>query len=162
MLTPLFVLLLLLGLKEDKKGASLSAVLGLCSPLQLAILWTHSGPTLTIGTVHFFGIVEKVNHVKNQVDRIPIHTWSKRIYLEKHGLGTLDRTHAQLMFFKINAFGSGMNWYPINLIFYMVDFLDDPEKMNGSDGRCGPGMGPQNVQQQSAVGLSNSRQADSY
>ena len=46
------------------------------------------------------------------------------------------------MLFEINALGSDMKWYPINLIFYMVDLLDEPEKMNGSD-YCGPEIGPQ-------------------
>ena len=65
------------------------------------------------------------------------------------------------MFFEINAFGSDMKWYPINLIFYMIDLLDEPDKMNGSDYRCGPGIGPKKAELHRTAEGANCREAPS-
>lgn len=39
-----------------------------------------------------------------------------------------------------------LHWYPMNMIFHMLEEHDELYKMNGSDHCCEPKMGPQTPQ----------------
>lgn len=65
------------------------------------------------------------NIAKIRVDRIPFSTWSKSIHLENSGKKWFLSNVSSTFFSKINVIQLGIERYPINTNFCMVEVLDE-------------------------------------
>lgn len=153
--------------KSGKKIAPVNAHYFCCqiptSSMRMRLLFAWSGPAVGGPACYcafqclwapqqwselfiFWEFAKNFDHVENQVDWIPFDVILKCIefhIIRSNGL----QSYVGLSFFnKIKAFWNYSKWYPINLIFYVVDVLSKFKKVNSTDHYYGHEKCPQTDQ----------------